>query len=57
MKNKVIIPHQKGNCYVGKTKWSKVRKQQNNPIIDEENPELACESGKIFTKPRKKKNR
>lgn len=57
MKNKTTILYQKGNCHVGKTKWSELRKNQNDPIIDEENPEIAFESGKVFKKPNKKINR
>jgi hypothetical protein len=57
MKNKVVVPHQKGFRHVGKTKWSEVRNTHTDPIIDEENPEIAFTAGKVFIKPSKKNNR
>ena len=41
MKEKIIINHQKGHRYAGKTNWSEVVEPPEEPIIDDENPELA----------------
>jgi hypothetical protein len=57
MKNKVVVHHQKGFRHVGKTKWSEVRNTQKDPIIDEENPEIAFTAGKVFIKLSKKDRR
>lgn len=41
MEKKIIKQHQKGQKHIGKTDWSKVIKNHNQSILDEENPELA----------------
>lgn len=59
MENKVVVSHQKGHGHrhVGNTKWSEVRKTQDDPVIDDENPEIAFKKGKIFVRSNKKINR
>jgi len=41
MEKKVLTVHVKGQKHAGKTNWSKVFEQSNNPLIDDENPEIA----------------
>lgn len=57
MKNNFVVLHPKGFRHVGKTKWSEVRKNQHDPIIDEDNPEIVFTAGKTFRKPHEKKKR
>jgi len=40
MEKKIIKQHVKGQKHLGKTNWKKVISDANNPVIDNENPEL-----------------